>query len=232
MNGISRIALLVFVAFSTLAYAQSGFNPFGTSSKGESKDDDAGYSKSQASRDLADSHKAKADADHLSRMLDGGANSVIVEFAPASALPAEGVTDAEHEAGLQRRKIEHRATKQAVKAQFASGDYEELRDFDALPMAHVKVNNRRALVKLLSHANVVAVYENKPGQHALAESLPLIGQPAAATAGYTGAGTTVVVLDTAWITRMLHLEVARHQVSPLLRAKSLRLLMLRLTIIP
>ncbi len=185
MRKIAHYVVLALAAVSFLSYAQSGFNPFSGSSKNEAKDDDSGYSKSQATRDLSDDQKGKADSDHLDRMLADGANSVIVEFA---------ATD--DDADLDTKKARHRAVKQGVKAQFASGDYQELRDFDALPMAHVQVNNRRALLKLLAHKNVVRVYENTPGQHMLAQSLPLINQPAAATAGYKGAGAMVVVLDT------------------------------------
>ena len=63
-------------------------------------------------------------------------------------------------------------------------------------MAFVRTRNRAALAKLLSHSDIKAVYENKSYQHQLAESLPLIQQPAAAATGRDGAGTTVAVLDT------------------------------------
>jgi subtilisin family serine protease len=186
MRKIAKYAVLALAAVSVSIYAQSGFNPFNGSSKTEAKDDDSGYSKSQASRDLADDHKNKADADHLDRMMNnGGANGVIVQF-----------SSVDDDADLDTKKARHRAVKQGVKAQFAGGDYHEVRDYEALPMAHVQVNSRRALVKLLSHKNVVGVYENTAGEHSGTENLTLIGQPAAATAGYTGAGTTVVVLDT------------------------------------
>ena len=186
MRKIAQYVVLALVAISVSSYAQSGFNPFGGSFKNDSRDDDSGYQKSNAQRDLSDAHKQKVDADHLDRMLTGGgSNDVLVEFA---------ATDDDD--SLDAKKARHRATKNGVKAQFAAGDYQELRDYDALPMAHVKVNSRRALVKLLSHGNVVGVYENTAGQSNGIENLTLIGQPASATAGYTGAGTTVVVLDT------------------------------------
>ena len=185
MRKIAQYVVLALVAISVSSYGQSGFNPFSGTVKKDSRDDDSGYQKSNASRDLSDAHKQKVDADHLDRMLtSGGSNDMIVEFAS---------TDDED---LAVKKTRHRGVKNGVKAQFASGDYQELRDYDALPMAHVQVNSRRALVKLLSHGNVVGVYENTAGQSTGIENLTLIGQPAAATAGYTGAGTTVVVLDT------------------------------------
>jgi subtilisin family serine protease len=187
MRKIAKYVVLALAAVSVSIYAQSGFNPFSGASKNDAKDDDSAYSKSQASRDLTDEHKNKADADHLDRMMsNGGANGVIVQFSSVD----------DDDADLDIKKARHRAVKQGVKAQFAGADYQEVRDYDSLPMAHVQVNSRRALVKLLSHKNVVGIYENTTGNHSGTENLTLIGQPAAATAGYTGAGTTVVVLDT------------------------------------
>ena len=186
MRKVVQYVVLALVAVSVASYAQSGFNPFSGSFKKESRDDDSNYLKEHAHRDLSDSHKQKIDLEHLARLLiNGGSNDLIVEFAS---------TDDDED--LTVKKTRHRATKNGVKAHFASGDYQELRDYDALPMTHAKINSRRALVKLLSHGNVVGVYENTAGQSTGIENLTLIGQPAAATAGYTGAGTTVVVLDT------------------------------------
>ncbi len=186
MRKIAQYLLLALVAVSAFSYAQSGFNPFSGSSQNGGRDDDSSYSKSQAGRDMSDDQKSKADSNYLDRMLSsGGANGVIVEFA--------AVND---DADLDTKKARHRAVKDSVKAQFASGDYQELLDYDALPMTYVQVNSRRALVKLLSQSNVVGVYENTAGQHEGTESLTVIGQPTAAAAGYTGAGTMVVVLDT------------------------------------
>ncbi len=185
MRKAVQYVVLALVAVSVASYAQSGFNPFSGSSKKDSRDDDSIYLKEHAHRDLSDGHKQKMDVVHLSRLLiNGGSNDVIVEFA---------ATDDDED--LVAKKKRHRATKNGVKGQFSSGDYIELRDYDALPMAHAKVKSRRALVKLLSQGNVVGVYENTAGQSTGIENLTLIGQPAAATAGYTGAGTTVVVLD-------------------------------------
>lgn len=186
MKKIKQYAVLALISVAISSYAQSGFNPFGGPAKKDSRDDDSRYLREHAHRDLSARHKQKMAVNHLERVLaDGGSNDMIVEFS--------AVDDA---ASLGTKKTRHRATKQGVKGQFTGGDYQELRDYDALPIAHVRVNSRRALVKLLSHGSVVGVYENTAGQHAGVENLTLIGQPAAATAGYTGAGTTVVILDT------------------------------------
>jgi subtilisin family serine protease len=104
--------------------------------------------------------------------------------------------DADFDRALQGKRVEHRGTKQRVHGRFAASELQHLRDYDSLPMAHVRVNGRQAMVKLLADSNVVAVHENTYGQYAAVESMPLIGQPATAASGYTGVGTTVVVLDT------------------------------------
>jgi subtilisin family serine protease len=189
MRKITQYLGLTLLAISMAGYAQSGFNPFGGSSGKASNDDDSSYRSEHAQRDLSDKHKQKIDADHLFRSLaSGGSIDLIVEYAAADS------DDSDDE--LNVKKARHRHTKNGVKGQFAAREYQELRDFDAMPVAHVRVTSRRALVKLLSNDNVIAVYENLPGQVTGTENLTLIGQPAATTAGYTGAGTTVVVLDT------------------------------------
>lgn len=69
------------------------------------------------------------------------------------------------------------------------------RDYDNLPTAFVQIADEQALNDLMSRPDVRTVHENKERQLHLAQSLPIIGQPAAAAAGRGGAGTTVAVLD-------------------------------------
>lgn len=69
-------------------------------------------------------------------------------------------------------------------------------DYTHLPMVLVRVETGDALQRLVGSVDVAAVYENTAHQHALLASLPLIAQPSAQSAGKTGAGTTVAVLDT------------------------------------
>lgn len=93
------------------------------------------------------------------------------------------------------RQARHRQTKREVATQVGQG-LSTLRDFDQLPMGLVRLSQRKAMVSLLNHPRVKAVYEDMAHRPALAQSLPLMGQPTMAGAGYTGAGTTVVMLDT------------------------------------
>lgn len=69
-------------------------------------------------------------------------------------------------------------------------------DYSHLPMSFVRVDNLAALQRLAKSPDVIAVYENTLHQHALMQSLQLISQPSAQSAGKTGVGTTVAVLDT------------------------------------
>ena len=55
--------------------------------------------------------------------------------------------------------------------------------------------SRAALDRLLASPEIVGVYEDSRLRKQLSESRVLVGQPAAAAAGYRGAGTTVAVLD-------------------------------------
>jgi subtilisin family serine protease len=86
----------------------------------------------------------------------------------------------------------------AVKQRALSGleGVEVIRSYDNLGSSFVRVATEQALAGLLARPEVKAVHENVALQHFLAESLPLISQPAVASAGVGGAGTTVAVLDT------------------------------------
>jgi subtilisin family serine protease len=68
--------------------------------------------------------------------------------------------------------------------------------FENLPVAVMTVSAQEALDALALHPTTLRVETVKEFEPSLAASLPLIGQPAAAAAGMTGAGTTVAVLDT------------------------------------
>jgi Ca2+-binding RTX toxin-like protein len=64
-----------------------------------------------------------------------------------------------------------------------------------LPILLVRFPSRAALERAASDPAVAGIGANRTLRPMLIESLPLIGQPAAAAAGHTGAGTAVAVLD-------------------------------------
>ncbi|MBL3670499.1 proprotein convertase P-domain-containing protein [Streptomyces sp. M2CJ-2] len=70
-----------------------------------------------------------------------------------------------------------------------------LQSFDTLPVITLKVA-RSGLDELAAQPGVVSVTEDVPVPPALDESVPLIGGAQAATAGMTGAGSAIAVLDT------------------------------------
>lgn len=84
--------------------------------------------------------------------------------------------------------------KQAL-ATLSTAHYQLLRDYDQLPVMHLKVD-AEALDALLQMDEVVLVNENRAFVPHLSESLPLIGAPEAHATGATGSGTSVAVLDT------------------------------------
>jgi uncharacterized repeat protein (TIGR01451 family) len=94
------------------------------------------------------------------------------------------------------RRAWYRSIKQATAAGFALREVEQLRDYDHLPMNIVRIKSRSALDRLLADPRVQAIYEDLPMYPHLTYSLPFIGQPAAAGAGFTGSGQTVAVIDT------------------------------------
>jgi uncharacterized repeat protein (TIGR01451 family) len=94
------------------------------------------------------------------------------------------------------RRNRYRAIKRSALDRFQLNELEELRDYDHLPMSFFRVRNRAALDRLLADPRVQAVYEDAPVYPHLTYSLPFIGQPAVTSAGMTGSGATVAVIDT------------------------------------
>ena len=91
---------------------------------------------------------------------------------------------------------EYAALKQQTLALAAHGNIDVVADYSHLPMMLLRLRSVAAANWLLARKEVTGIYEDRLLYPVLTQSLPLIGQPAVASAGYTGAGTTVVVLDT------------------------------------
>jgi beta propeller repeat protein len=77
----------------------------------------------------------------------------------------------------------------------ATPKLEVKRTYDLFPFLAAKVDTK-TLEALAQLAEVEAIYPDRRMQATLGQSGPLVGQPAAETAGYTGAGIGVAVLDT------------------------------------
>ncbi len=85
--------------------------------------------------------------------------------------------------------------KNLVMSRILYRDIALLMDYDNLPVMYVRVNEN-ALLQLLNMTEVESVGDNRRVVPHLAESLPLINAPQTHSAGATGAGTSVAVLDT------------------------------------
>lgn len=102
----------------------------------------------------------------------------------------------DYEAYIQQKKELLGALKNATWNEVADADIELLTHYSVLPVLHVRVQSAQALNRLARHGKVLAIDENRETHAYLTQSLPLIQQPTAQTAGHAGAGTTVAVLDT------------------------------------
>ena len=144
----------------------------------------------------------KASSDVVSRLASGKFQDLIVVFDDSAAqnetkkrIAATGVTSS-HKSILDFKVGQFYDKKREVLSVLDSNERTILREYSHLPISFVRFHSKKALDRLLSDPNVVAVYEDKVAHRAmLAQSLPLIGQPKAAAAGDLGSNTTVAVLD-------------------------------------
>lgn len=96
---------------------------------------------------------------------------------------------------LREKSLLYGAKKQEVVDSLTTDDAEVIDDYEHLPMMFLRVKSMKGLEKLSSQPGITGIYENGQYTLMLNESLPLIGQPQAASAGYKGGGTAVAVLD-------------------------------------
>lgn len=102
----------------------------------------------------------------------------------------------EHVRVVRARRTLLGALKADVLAAAAEPDVEVLNDYDQLPVLHARVWSARALENLRRQGRIRSIDPVVAVRPALTESLAVIQQPAAQSAGHVGAGTTVAVLDT------------------------------------
>jgi len=130
-----------------------------------------------------------------------GSVNAVVSFNDSLVLPrveaakaARGVS-ADDALALADKAASYAALKASAKAQAGNGAF-ELRDYPRMGAQFFRFDSPEALLRMVRAPGVAAVRDN--AQHAieLAESLPLINQPAAQNAGFTGVGASVAVLDT------------------------------------
>ncbi|MBZ5535410.1 MAG: S8 family serine peptidase [Acidobacteriia bacterium] len=130
-----------------------------------------------------DSLIAKAEAGGSVRVIVG----LRMNFHPEGQLGDAAVVQ------LQRSSIAR--AQDALIAQMTASNIQSLRRFSFIPYLAIEVD-AAGLQLLKSFPEVVSVEEDVPVPPALAESVPLIGGPAAWASGFSGAGQTVAILDT------------------------------------
>ena len=102
----------------------------------------------------------------------------------------------DYEEHIQRKAALLDSLKDRTRKSILGSDLEERSQYSVLPIMHVRVRSTQALERLAKQPKVLGISENGERFLQLTQSLPLIQQPAAQSAGYEGAGTTVCVLDT------------------------------------
>ena len=118
-----------------------------------------------------------------------GRARVIVRLAAPPAVGAEagGVR------ALQRAAITHAAD--AALARIGAGSRSELRRYQVLPLLALEVSPRE-LAELAEAPEVLAIEADRQNWPSLSQSVPFVGGDLNVAAGWDGAGSAVVVLDT------------------------------------
>ncbi|MDY7052309.1 S8 family serine peptidase, partial [Limnospira fusiformis] len=144
----------------------------------------------------------KISGNALDALIDGEAQELLISFESRDIEQAvEEKMELENWSVGSDEVINYRASlfselKDDILSPF-SQDLEILDDYENLPITFAKFEQVDPLIELLQNPDVLRVDVPQIHEKALAESLPLIGQPRAIEAtGFTGRGTTVAVLDT------------------------------------
>ena len=143
----------------------------------------------QLTQDGAASWTQKVPDGVIQKLSQGGAQDLIVRFED---------TAVEQEAENLRRRLglkiqspavqtlkagRYKTLKQNAISSLGSGQFQVLLDYSHLPMMFVRFRTAAGLQAFLQRSDVVAVYRDEKKIPVLAESLPLINQPAVVSAG-------------------------------------------------
>ena len=129
-----------------------------------------------------------SDAGDVGSMTEGLARDL-------GGLPTE-VASALIDEDLEARARYYEAAQEAILDAIGDQEVKLLTRYEHVPFLFVKVTSLRGLYALANLPEVLRLHEDKGYEHQLADSLPLIKQPAVAATGKTGANTAVAVLDT------------------------------------
>ncbi len=146
-------------------------------------------------------HAAEIEPAVLTLFSQGQTPTLIVEYDDSlmnqrlmdARLKKRRIADSDDELVMKRRG--YAAIKNHSKALELQAGIEQVRDYDHLPISLKRFKTVNAVRALLASGNVKAVYADSVMHKVLAQSLPLIQQPAVSQVQYQGAGATVVVID-------------------------------------
>ena len=96
---------------------------------------------------------------------------------------------------LEYKAAQYKMLKQQVDGAIQSPEITQIKEYSHLPMSLKHVQSLAALNMLAAQPGIKAIFENGKLHPVLAQSLPLINQPAVAAVGEKGNGTTVAVID-------------------------------------
>ncbi len=143
------------------------------------------------------------DTDRPVILIGQGPRDVLVELDAAEARrrgnlerPSRRTTTTDDAKVRASKRAEYRKLQSAFSRQLTGSGIKVVRRFDEVPALVVHIAGDEDLRHLQGLAGVAAVHENLRFTRTLAQSLPQIGQPAAAAAGARGTGVAVAVLDT------------------------------------
>ncbi|HMN02116.1 MAG TPA: S8 family serine peptidase [Geobacter anodireducens] len=125
---------------------------------------------------------------------DGPVEAELAGIRAHAASPADGREAVRRRLALKAAR--YGEMKGRLAASLAGEQVEVVREYSHLPLLSARVGSARALERLAARAEGIGVFPNEARQLQLTESLPLIGQPPAAAAGFRGIGTSVAVFDT------------------------------------
>ena len=137
----------------------------------------------------------------LKSLMSGVAVDLIIEYESAAieqeAAKRRNLTPSrfDNTAILDYKAAQYKTLKQRVDSALPAADITHLKDYSHLPMSFKRVKSMAALNLLAAQAGIKAIYENGLLHPVLAQSLPLVNQPAVAAVGERGKGTTVAVID-------------------------------------
>jgi subtilisin family serine protease len=134
-------------------------------------------------------------AEILMAVARGEAQDWIVEFDDDAVEAELAVRRGGHASELELNAL--RATRLAGLKDAVRGEYQELETYSHLPMSFVRLDSPRAVNALFAHPKFRAIYRNETKYPVLdSASQALVQQPQVAAYGLTGAGATVVIIDT------------------------------------